>query len=791
MNQTVEKAKKRLNQLVHYEKVDNTIYFKGTKEIVELKVLSDEIIRVRLAPRGFFLDDFSYAIENSNFDITSLETEESDDAICVKTASLNCYIEKETMQLRIEDKSGLVINEDEKGVHWEENSDHGGNYVYCSKRIQDDECFYGLGDKPSDLNLRGKRYSNWGSDTYGYQKDRDPLYRNIPFYLGLHHGVGYGILFDNTFKSYFDFGKEDPDVASFWADGGELCYYFIHGPQLLEVVQKYSDLTGRHKLPPQWALGYHQCRWSYYPESTVKDLAHNFRVKKIPCDAIYLDIDYMDGYRCFTWNKDHFPDPKRMISELKEDGFKTVVIIDPGIKVDDNYWVYIEGLENGHFCQRGDGPLMEGSVWPGKCNFPDFTNPEVREWWGKLFEEFVEIGVDGVWNDMNEPAVFGIETFPDDVRHDFDGHPCTHRKAHNIYGMQMVRSTYEGLLKLQKTKRPFAITRSGYAGVQRYSAVWTGDNVATWEHLQIANVQCQRLSISGISFVGSDIGGFTQDSNGELFARWIQLGVFSPLFRTHSAGDTMDQEPWSYGEECEDIVRKFINLRYQLLPYIYTTFWQCSIHGMPMLRPLVFIEQNHKETHHRQDEFCFGDHLLVCPVSEPGVKGRKLYLPEGGWYYYFSDKYYQGGEEIWIDTPIDEMPLFTKSGSVIPHFPVMQYVGEKVVETLTLHVYYKNGEEISHLYEDHGDNFAYEQGICSVKSFSLLGDENSLHLIQYTHGDFIPSYHDVELIFHGIKADKISISQDGKTSKKVTKQKDNTFSIKAIRDFESINIDFE
>jgi alpha-glucosidase len=297
-------------------------------------------------------------------------------------------------------------------MHWEENVDFGGYYVYCTKKCSQDESFYGLGDKPTSFNLRGKRFQNWATDTYSFARDQDPLYRAIPFYLGVKDDVSYGIFFDNTYKTHFDFAHQDSDKTSFWADGGELQYYYIHGPHMMDVVKRYHSLTGTHPLPPQWALGYHQCRWSYYPESKLKALAKNFRDRKIPCDALYLDIDYMDGYRCFTWNKKYFPDPKKMIKELLDDGFRTVVIIDPGIKVDENYWVFKEGKDKKYFCRRSDDYFMEGHVWPGRCQFPDYTNPEVRQWWGTLFKGLVDDGVAGVWNDMNEPAVFGSGSFP-------------------------------------------------------------------------------------------------------------------------------------------------------------------------------------------------------------------------------------------------------------------------------------------------------------------------------------------------------------------------------------------
>jgi len=317
----------------------------------------------------------------------------------------------------------------------------------------------------------------------------------------------------------------------------------------------------------------------------------------------------MEGFRCFTWDKEKFPQPVRMVKELADDGFKTVVIIDPGIK-----------LENDYFCKRADGPYMKGKVWPGECYFPDFTKPEVREWWAGLFKGLIEeTGVAGVWNDMNEPAVMDVpgKSFPDDVRHDYDGHPCSHRKAHNIYGMQMARATYHGVRRSAHPNRPFVITRSAYSGTQRYTSTWMGDNIATWEHLVVANRQIQRMCMSGYSFAGTDIGGFAEQPNGELFARWVQLGVFHPFFRVHSSGDHGEQEPWSFGEEITDISRKFIEIRYELLPYIYTAFWKYIEHGTPIIKSLVMFDQEDVQTHYRTDEFIFGEEILVCPINEP------------------------------------------------------------------------------------------------------------------------------------------------------------------------------
>ncbi|MEP6803698.1 MAG: TIM-barrel domain-containing protein, partial [Flavobacterium sp.] len=616
------------SKIVSHEHEGDTIFFHtANKVILKVTILRDSLIRFRFTTKGYFSNDFSYAIDKTQLHgYNFLELTEEETYFQIRTSKVKCKIQKIDLRLSIYDLNDFLILEDELGFHWEESYEYGGNIVKMSKSSKDGECFYGLGDKATQMNLKGKRLENFATDQYAYQKEQDPLYKVVPFYIGLQNKQSYGIFFDNTFRTFFDFCQERRNVASFWAEGGEMNYYFIYGPQMQDVVTTYTDLTGKPELPPLWVLGYHQCKWSYYPESKVKEITSKFRELKIPCDAIYLDIDYMEGFRCFTWNKDYFPDPKRMVAELAEDGFKTIVIIDPGIKIDKDYWVYQEALEKDFFCKRADGPYMKGKVWPGECNFPDYTNPAVREWWAGLFKELIsDIGVKGVWNDMNEPAVMEVpnKTFPMDVRHVYDGNPCSHRKAHNIYGTQMARATYHGVKRFTYPKRPFVITRSAYSGAQRYTSSWTGDNVATWEHLWLANIQVQRMSISGMGFTGSDIGGFAEQPTGELYARWIQLGVFHPFCRTHSSGDHGNQEPWAFDEEVINITRKFVSLRYQLLPYLYTMFWQYIEEGIPMLKPLVYYDQDDTQTHYRNDEFIFGNQILVCPILEPNAVGRR------------------------------------------------------------------------------------------------------------------------------------------------------------------------
>ncbi len=735
--------------------------------ILEITVLRDSVLRFRYATENIFEPDFSYAIsEDASTGYNELEVEETPTEFLIITAKLKILVDKQTLRTQISDLEGNIINEDELGFHWEENYEYGGNTVKMSKITQSSESFYGLGDKATHSNLKGKRVTNWAMDQYAFAKDQDPLYKAIPFYVGLHNNKAYGVFFDNSFGTTFDFAHERRNITSFWADGGEMNYYFFYGPKITNVVKAYTDLTGKPELPPLWVLGFHQSKWSYFPESRVMEIANKFRDLKIPCDAIYLDIDYMEGFRCFTWNKNYFPEPKKMVKELSDKGFKTVAIIDPGIKVDKDYWVYQEGMENDYFCKRGDGPYMRGKVWPGECNFPDFTNPDVREWWAGLYKELIaDIGIKGVWNDMNEPAVMEVptKTFPLDVRHDYDGNPCSHRKAHNVYGTQMARATYEGVKKFTYPKRPFVITRSAFSGAQRYTSTWTGDNVATWEHLWIANVQVQRMCMSGMSFVGSDIGGFAEQPNGELFARWIQMGVFHPFCRVHSSGDHGDQEPWSFDNEVTDIVRKFIELRYQLLPYLYTMYWKYCKEGTPMIQSLVYFDQEDHQTHFRTDEFIFGEQILVCPVQEPNAQGRRMYIPKGKWYNFWTDEMVLGGKEKWVVADIDKVPLFIKEGALIPKYPVQQYVGELVVKELILDVYFKKGIEDSTVYEDGQDGFDYKKGRYSVRNFKLRGKDDQLIIQQFKDGTFITSYDTIKLKFHGLPFQIKSIQVDNET----------------------------
>jgi alpha-glucosidase len=733
-----------------------------------LTVLAADLVRVRFQPTGRLAGQrpFSYAIAKPDVDWPpcDFETVETDAGIEIRTARLVCRVARASGTLAFLDREGNVINEDEAGAGC-----HPAGPVVCRKRIQPDEHFYGLGERACALDRRGRSYGTWHTDPQVYQLEQDPIHMCMPVLLGLHSEgrQGYGIFFDNTFRGQFDLGATDPDVASFGAEGSELCYYFFYGPALTTVVERYTELTGRMRLPPLWMLGYHQCRWSYYPEDRVRKLAADFRqVYRVPCDCIHLDIHYMDGYRCFTWDAERFPNPAGLIADLHEQGFKVITMIDPGIKADHDYWVCQSGLQEDVFCKLPDGrTVFKGPVWPGDCYFPDFTDPRVRAWWGELYRALTDVGVDAVWNDMNEPVVFGPlgTTFLDCVRHSMEGRGGDHVEAHNVYGMQMARATVEGWMKLRPDERPACITRSGWAGVQRYAMSWTGDNESNWGSMWLTMPMLMNLGLCGLAHTGPDTGGFAGFATGELFTRWLQMGVFLPFLRAHTHLHSPDQEPWSWGEPYLSINRRFIELRYRLLPYLYTTFWQCAQTGLPILRPLLLTFQDDADTHTLDDQFLCGDAFLVAPVIEEGAVRRSVYLPAGAWYDFWTDEPFCGPARIEVEAPLERLPLFVRAGFVVPMAPVvptgpvsaagaaMQYVGERPVDPLTLHVY--PGDGAGQLYEDDGHTWAFQNGDCRLTRFALTttgAPPSRLDLRRQAEGRYESECRGFEVVVHGV-----------------------------------------
>ncbi|HKX83438.1 MAG TPA: glycoside hydrolase family 31 protein, partial [Pyrinomonadaceae bacterium] len=514
---------------------------------------------------------------------------------------------------------------------------------------------------------------------------------------------------------------------SFGADGGEIDYFIFTGGKARspkKVMEDYANLTGKTPLPPLWALGNQQSRWSYFPEKRVREIADGFRSRKIPLDVIYLDIDYMDGYRVFTWDKSRFPDPKKMIGDLKNDGIQTVLIIDPGIKVDQKYAVYADGKAKGMFVKNRDGSELNRDVWPQASAFPDFTDAKARAWFGEQYKGHIEEGVAGFWNDMNEPGVFLTKqtpkpeilyhpdkTFPYGTPHAGDGHADTHKRFHNVFGMQMARSTFENVKRLRPEKRPFVLTRAGFAGVQRFSAVWTGDNYASWDHLALSIPMLANLSVSGVPFVGCDVGGFNDRPSGELYTRWLQAAALTPFLRSHSVGWAGNKEPWEFGDEYTPMNRRSIELRYQLLPYLYSLFYQHERTGQPIMRPLWFEFPSDTGTYLVNDIYMVGSDILVAPVIREGMRARDVYLPAGtSWISWWTGERFDGGKQHRIDAPLEQLPLFVRAGSVIPTQQVIQHTGEmpNAPITLTVAAGIDPGKvETVDIHQDAGDGFGY------------------------------------------------------------------------------------
>lgn len=794
-------SRHRPGKVVSYQIEGQEISFVTENEVeLQLSVVTDDIIQLQYFMEGDVRSDFSYAIDPAfQKEKVEFRFEEAEDYYRITTQTLTCLVTRNKLLVHFYDLNGNSLCEDQHGFYRRESLMKGISELKVTKKAPKGMRFFGLGDKAYDLNLRGRAFENWNTDAYAYERGDDPLYRSIPFYLALNEGRAYGIFMDNTYRSRFSFDRKNNNISSFSSEGGIMNYYFINGPELQTVSQRYTKLTGTPELPPMWSFGYHQCRWSYYPEARVRELAETFREKKIPCDSIYLDIDYMDDYRCFTWNKELFPDPSQMIKDLNEQGFEMIVMIDPGIKIDKDYFVYKQGAEKRYFCSRPDGEMVIAPVWPAKCAFPDFTDPEVRDWWANLYEDHIaSLKISGIWNDMNEPAVFEVtsKTFPENIRHTFDGHPCSHKKAHNVYGMQMARASLQGIKQHNPDKRPFLLTRANFAGGQRYAALWTGDNIASWDHLKLANEQVQRLSISGFSFVGSDIGGFVENPSPELFTRWLQLGIFHPLFRNHAMGYHMDgasavkkeelqqrqedqsdleQEPWVFGEKFTDINRGVIELRYRLLNYLYTAFRRYVQEGVPVVQPLAYYDQSDDQALECNDEFLFGDKIMVAPVLEEGASEVDTYLPEGQWYNYWTGKKYQGREHYMIPAPLEEIPFFIKAGTVLPLREVMQYTSERDPEVLELNVYYGEGTFISEIYEDAEEGHDYQEGKYTLSRFSVSGGKDQLDLEVNREGHYCPAYHQLKVNLIGLPFEPSSVTIDGHGQKIGYQQEEDTF----------------
>ncbi len=724
-----------------------------------ITVYNASVIRVRIND-GPLNNITSYAVvsepEKSNVNIDN-----ASNAITIVTDSLKLVIGKNPFSLSYYNKQNQLINEDEPGlgISWV------GTEVTAYRHMQEGERFIGLGEKTGDLDRRGNGYTNWNTDAFGYSTGQDPIYSSVPFYMGIHHKLNYGIFLDNTYQTEFNFGASNNRFSSFAARDGELNYYFIYNSSIAGIIKSYTGLTGRMKLPPMWSLGYQQNRYSYYPDTEVLRIAQTLREKKIPADGITLDIHYMDRYQLFTWNKERFPNPVKMTNTLKNMGFRTTVIVDPGIKVEPGAAAFERGLQQDAYIKYPDGKYYTGAVWPGWCYFTDFTSEKGRNFWRKEIKFFNDNGVSGIWNDMNEPATWG-QKIPSNVLFDFEGRKGTILEAHNVYGSLMARTSYEGAKAANGNERPFVLTRAGYAGMQRYTAIWTGDNRSEDNHM-IAGVRLlNSLGLSGVPFTGMDIGGFTGNPSTGLYARWIQLGAFIPYFRNHTAINTKSSEPWAFGEEVTEIARNYISLRYKLMPYLYSSFYEATQNGLPVVRSLAIDNTFDKNIYNNQyqNQFLFGPSIMIVPV-ESGKDFIKVYFPAGNWYNLYTDEKENGSQEKTISLSMQQLPAYVKESSIIPMQSLVQSTSEKPTDTLLLHIYKGNVPNSYTFYEDDGKSFDYEKGAYYKRTISY-DPANKRISFSEADGSLASKFNYIAIILHGFdKAVPLKLDAVGITAK--------------------------
>lgn len=742
---------------------------------LRVTALTDAILRIRVERPSVQAEDASWAVPAA---VRAGKVRVRATPNGFETAALRVRVEGSPARMVVEDLSGKVISADAIDAIKLD-----GRGFTLRKAMPQAEHYFGLGDKTGGMDRRGKSFTNWNTDAFGFSSSDDPIYKSIPFFIGVGgDGGSYGVFLDNTWRTWFDFGHREEGVLAFGGPDGPIDYYLIAGPTTADVVRRYTDLTGRAPLTPKWALGYQQSRYSYMSADELRQIARRLRSDRIPTDVLWLDIDFQDRNRPFTVNTQTFPDLKGLIGDVGRDGFKVVTITDlhvahlPG----QGYAPYDSGSAADAFVHNADGSVYVAPVWPGPSVFPDFTDAKVRDWWGKLFKQQVADGVAGAWNDMNEPAIFQTptKTMPLSVVHriasdDFAPRSAGHAEMHNVYGMENTRATYDGLRSLNPDERAFVMTRASYAGGQRYSVTWTGDNQATWDHLRLSIQQIINLGLSGFSYGAADVSGFAGGPSPDLLTRWFEIGAFYPVFRNHSAKDTPRVEPWVDGPEHLAIRRRFIEERYRLMPYLYGLAEQNARTGDPILRP-VFYDYPGALTApcDQSSTFTVGRSLLVAPPPRfESPQNYDVCLPAGGWYDYWTGLR-AGGRQVAADQPVqsasqatgaarqegdvitetprlDRLPIFVRAGTILPRQAVVQSTAEPSPTSLMLDVY--PGDDCSgEIYADDGHSMAYTRNGFLRQTVRCTVTPNGLQIdFDRRNGRFAAPWRTMAVTVHG------------------------------------------
>jgi alpha-glucosidase len=738
-------------------------------EQLRLDVVREDIVRMKVSRGGRFDEQPTFALcVDPLAERVAFEVERADDVVRVRTGALVASLWLDPFRLDVHRPDGTVIAETAPAAD-------GGYWAYGTlndafalrRRCRPGDAIYGLGEKTGSHNRKGRDFTLWNvdvlaaADTAEFTAGRapgdprgeptstgfDPYYVSIPFFVHHAHPAGttVGSFVDNGYRAHYDFTEAGEYAIRF--EGGQYTEYIFAGPAMADVVGAYTWLTGRTPIPPLWSLGYHQCRWFHYTQEAVEALARRHREESVPCDALWLDIEYMDGYRVFTWDEEAFPDAAGMLAALRDDGFRVVTIIDPGVKAEPGYTVFDDGAARDVLCRTEGGDRYIGDVWPGATAFPDFVRAEARAWWEELVAAHARRGVGGIWNDMNEPATGVIP--PDRMR--FDHGRASHERYHNQYALLMAMATAAGLRAARPEERPFVLTRAGSPGIQRHAAHWMGDNLSRWDHLWLGIPMAMGLGVSGQAFVGADVGGFRGHSDAELFVRWMQYGALTPFCRNHSEIGNVDQYAWAWGDAVLELARAAIRLRYRLLPYIYAAFAHAAETGAPVQRPLVFDHQYDPATRDLDDQYLLGPDLLVAPVIAAGQTARHVYLPAGDWYDWHTDEPLGGNRYLLAATPMDRIPLYARGGAVIPMWPEAppSTAGYRP-RAIELHLFVpaSDGTHRSLVHEDDG---LTPDGAALRTTFALTRAGGGVTLRADVDGDRFPEFarEAFELVVHG------------------------------------------
>lgn len=739
-----------LGAVLSYQKTAHGIAGRTATAEFSVDVYSPHIMRVRVTPQGS-QRHVGYALTTDEVPAFSqFSVDAADPVVVVKTSSITAEVElRPDLRITFKDADGTVINEDLPGK--ELGTTLTGNKITVYKRLQSDERFIGMGEQLGNLDRRGTVVTLKNTDNYRYDDPKVPMYVSIPFFMGLHHGKAYGLFFNNSYRSVFNFGASNRRFSSFSFDGGALDEFFIFDASVRKILEHYTSLTGRMPLPPRWSLGYQQSRCSYYPEDQVMFIANSFRTKRIPLDGIVLDADYLHQYQPFRINRERFPDMRRLADTLRGMNIELTASVNPGIAIDDSYAQYKSGLKENVFLRYADGELYVADIAPNTNHFVDFSDPRGRRWWIDNMKLYQDLGIHGLWNDMNEPAIDG-QAMPDNVVFDFDGQKTSALEAQNYYGMLMARAAFESAEQYGGNRRPFVLSRSGFAGIQRYAAVWSGDNQAKDEHILLGALLVNQMGLSGVPFTGPDVGGYIGDGNKDLFRRWIEVGVFAPYLRNHREQYAAANEPWAYGEEAEAIAKVYIGFRYELMPYLYSVFYEAAQSGMPVSRSLSIDSSFDAPVYDPkfQYEFLFGPGLLVNPMTSK-EQAKSTYLPAGEWYDLFTDERHDGARVLTGDYAGHRIPIFAKASAILPMQRKVQSTRDDPGPVLYVHVF--NGSERNEFvyYDDDGATLNYRKGQYRKRVITFDPAAKQLSFSR-AEGTYAARFRRIQVILHGFEA---------------------------------------